>query len=101
MHQQWLFPDILSEPGLYLIRSGQRPLYFNWNNDLLGQVKRHIEVAGEEMVPPWLLEGLGNADGLDYIWLPGYKARQLQEMRMVQVTKLQPWLNLLDFGEVA
>jgi len=84
MHQQWLFPDILSEPGLYLIRSGQRPLYFNWNNDLLGQVKRHIEVAGEEMVP----RGSSKAWAALTVWLtPGCRGTRPDNFRRCVLLK--------------
>jgi hypothetical protein len=53
------------------------------------------------MVPPWLLDGVGRADEVRYTPMRGLRARELQEMRITQVAKLEPWLNLLDFGEVA
>lgn len=93
--------DLPADPGLYLIRSGERPLYVNWADDLLAQVRRHRELAGDELIPLWLLEGIDRADDLRYVALRGLRARELQEMRIAQVARLEPWLNLLDFGEAA
>lgn len=98
---QWRDPSIPSEPGLYLIRSGERALYLNWAEDMFDQVGRHREVAGDDMIPPWLLENIGRADDLRYTVLRGLGVRELQEMRITQVVRLEPWLNLMDFGEAA
>ena len=76
-------------------------MYLNWAEDMLDQVSRHREVAGDELVPPWLLDGVGRADEVRYTPMRGLRARQLQEMRITQAAKLEPWLNLLDFGELA
>ncbi|GIW76102.1 MAG: hypothetical protein KatS3mg104_1165 [Phycisphaerae bacterium] len=93
--------DLPADPGLYLIRCGERPLYLNWAENLADQVQRHREVAGEEMVPPWLLDGVGRANQLRYTALRGLRQRELQEMRITQVARLQPWLNLLEVGDAA
>jgi len=99
--QQRLFPDIPLEPGLYLIRAAERPLYLDWAQNLAARIDCHRQVAGDHMIPPWLLEGVGAAEVLEYTWLLGYRERQLQEMRIVQVAKLEPWLNLLNVAQVA
>jgi hypothetical protein len=99
--QQRLFSDIPLEPGLYLIRAAKRPLYLDWAENLAERMECHRQVAGDEMIPPWLLEGVGVAEVLEYTWLRGYTERTLQEMRIVQVAKLEPWLNLLNLGEAA
>ncbi|MCK4794576.1 MAG: N-6 DNA methylase [Desulfobacteraceae bacterium] len=106
MHRQMTLAELLDQsvpagPGLYLIRSPERPLYMNWAQDLLDQVSRHRDVAGDEMVPPWLLEGVNKVDGLSYTFLPGMHVGELQELRITHVSRLQPWLNLLDFGDAA
>jgi hypothetical protein len=93
--------DLPVDPGLYLIRGGERPLYLNWAENLADQVQRHREVAGEQMVPPWLLDGVGRADQLRYTALRGLRERELQEMQITQVSRLQPWLNLLEVGDAA
>jgi site-specific DNA-methyltransferase (adenine-specific) len=93
--------DLPADPGLYLIQCGERSLYLNWAESLAKQMERHREVAGEELVCPWLLEGVGRADQLRYTALRGLRERELQEMRITQVARLEPWLNMLDIGEAA
>jgi hypothetical protein len=96
-----LEPDLPVGAGVYLISSHERPLYVNQALDLHDQVGRHREVAGQALVPDWLLEGVGRPEELSYTYLQGWHLRRLQELRSVKVTELQPWLNLLDTDEVA
>jgi len=58
-------------------------------------------VAGDELVPPWLVDGFGRASRIEYAEFLHRPPKQLQEMRIRQVAKLKPWLNLLDFGDAA
>lgn len=106
MHRQltldeWLNPGVPVGAGLYVIYADQRPVYVNWSADLSDQIARHREVAGDEMAPPWLLTGVGRANRITLASYPHRDPDQLQEMRIAHIARLEPWLNLLDLGDVA
>lgn len=106
MHRQltlaeWRDPGVPTGAGLYLIYADERPVYVNWSVDLADQIARHREVAGDEMAPPWLLTGIGRADRITLASYPHRDPAELQEMRIAHIARLEPWLNLLDLGDVA
>ena len=92
------------ELGLGSVRDAsadQRPMYVNWARDVNSQIATHKKVAGDEMIPPWLVDRVGRASRIELASYNHRDPQQLQEMRIVQVAKPEPWLDLLDFGDVA
>jgi hypothetical protein len=88
-------------PGLYLIRSADRAVFVNHTADLHGQLKRHLEIAGDTLIPGWLLDPVSPADRLSYVCLPGVSADRLREYRITTIAQYRPWLNLLDLEGAA
>lgn len=76
-------------------------LYLIWASKLDDQIARHKEVAGDELVSAVANRRLPPCHPHRTPRIPPQPPKQLQEMRIMQVAKLKPWLNLLDFGDPA
>jgi hypothetical protein len=85
-------------PGLYLICSADQPLYVNHTANLHGQLQRHAEIAGDLLVPAWLLDKVGAVENLSYVYLPNVAPDRLREYRVTAIARYRPWLNLLDLA---
>jgi hypothetical protein len=96
-----MLDGIPSGPGLYMIGSTSNALYVNHAEDLRDQIDRHKELAGDQLVPEWLLENKRAVAGLTYTHLAGIQTDRLKEVRITIVAKYRPWLNLLDLEGAA
>ncbi len=96
-----LLGEVPHEPGLYLIRSKDQPLYVNQAPDLHSQLGCHKEVAGQLLIPDWLLEGVAPAESLSLSVLAGAGADRLLGARASGIDRFKPWLNLLELEGVA
>jgi site-specific DNA-methyltransferase (adenine-specific) len=88
--------DMPAGPGLYLIRAADQPLYVNHTDDLHAQLQRHAEIAGDLLVPSWLLDKVGTPENLSYAYFPKVAPTRLREYRITTIAQYRPWLNLLD-----
>lgn len=86
-------------PGLYLIRAPYQPLYVHETENLRDQMTRHLDTAGETLVPDWLLTGIVTPAHVAFTVLSD--RNKLHEARVCSVTELQPWLNLTDLPSTA
>ena len=91
--------DLPELPGLYLIAAPDRSLYVHETDNLRDQMTRHLDTAGEALVPDWLLTGAVTPGRVAYTVLSD--RNKLREARIRSVTELQPWLNLIDLPGAA
>jgi site-specific DNA-methyltransferase (adenine-specific) len=89
-----------SGPALYLIAAADRPLYVNDTDNLHEQLRRHAEIAGDRLVPDWLLDKVRPADTLSYTDFPQIDPDRLREYRITAIARYRPWLNLLETAGV-
>jgi site-specific DNA-methyltransferase (adenine-specific) len=90
-----------SGPGLYLIGAADQPLYVNHTDDLQAQLRRHVEIAGDRLVPDWLLDKVGPPEKLSYTCFPQISPDRLREYRITAIARYRPWLNLLETAGIA
>jgi hypothetical protein len=89
-----------SGAALYLIAATDRPLYVNDTDNLHEQLRRHAEIAGDRLVPDWLLDKVRPPDTLSYADFPQIDPDRLREYRITAIARYRPWLNLLDTAGV-
>jgi predicted HicB family RNase H-like nuclease len=83
-------PDV---QGLYLVQNRNERVFIGETQNLRMRIKRHLDVAGPQMIPEWLYSGAEGETRLGVVPLPKTLDSAIKAMELRAILSLTPILN--------